>query len=82
MVAENYIKSKIQRLYEERPNIHLSANMPKYPLKLNNVEAKIVGAYAHIFGVELVQNGIERRYFFQYGEVITHNVNIAEINMI
>ncbi len=82
MISDAYIKEKIQKQYEKDPNIHLTAILPRFPLKLVDVEAKIVGVYAHIFSVEVVNNGMERRYFFQYGEIITHNVIVEELKLL
>ncbi len=81
MISDNYIRKKIQRQYETDPNIHLTASLPRFPLKLVDAEARIVGVYAHIFGVEVVHDGMERRYFFQYGELITNNVIVEELNL-
>ncbi len=81
MISEQYLKNKLQRLYESKPDIHLTAILPRYPLKLADIDAKIVGVYAHVFCVEVNQNGMAKRYFFQYGEIMTHNVIIAELGI-
>ncbi len=81
MISETNLKSKMQKLFENAPHVHLTAILPRYPLKLVDVEAEIVGVYAHIFGVEVTQNGSEKRFFFQYGEIMTHNVIIEELGI-
>ncbi len=82
MYTDEFIKNKIKKLYEADSEICLSAILPRFPLKLNNVSARIEGVFAHIFAVEVVQDGFPKRYFFQYGEVITKNIIIKELDLL
>ncbi len=80
MNTEAYLREKLTELYQTDPYIHINANLPRAHVELRNARVKLVGVYRHIFQVTEEKNGKTERYAFQYGDITTEIVKIAELN--
>lgn len=83
MDTVEYIKSEINRLYETNPNIHISVSRTHPKVIVESSPAKIVGVYRNIFQIEECEGGkMPARHTFQYGDVLTGQVKIEEIDYV
>ena len=73
------IRQRIQQQYRENPNVHVNVSLAHPRLRLKNVEATIIGAYAHIFQLEENQTGQKRRHTLQYADVLLHHIDILDM---
>ena len=77
------IKSGIEELYRNNPNIHISVSKTHPKIIVGASLAKIVGVYKNIFLVEECEGGkMPTRYTFQYGEVLIGQVKIEELDYV
>lgn len=79
MLLTDRIKEKLKILYKNNPEIHIKVHKPgsKSPAELE--EVNIVGIYKHIFTVEKKGEYLNKKYSFQYSDVITKYIFIAEL---
>lgn len=75
-----YIKKRIENLYQTNPNIHISVNQPHQKEKVVEKSAKLVGVYKNIFQVEEYDGKKRTRHSFQYGDILIGQVKIKELN--
>ncbi|MBQ4072094.1 MAG: hypothetical protein IJD50_00025 [Clostridia bacterium] len=77
------IKSGIEGLYRNNPNIHISVSKTHPKIIVDASPAKIVGVYKNIFQVEECEGGkMPTRHTFQYGDVLIGQVMIEELNFV
>ena len=77
------IKSGIEKLYKNNPNIHISASRTHPKVIVDASPAKIVGVYKNIFQVEECEGGkTPTRHTFQYGDVLIGQVTIEELDYV
>ena len=74
------IKSKIKRLYETNPNIHISVRITHPKIIIENTPAIIKGVYKNIFQIEESGSGYQKCYTFQYSDVLIGLIVITELN--
>lgn len=79
MVNIDYIKRKIKQLYETNPNVHINVKITHPKLTVNTSPAIIKGVYPNIFRIEESISGYPRCHTVQYAEVLSGQVNIAEL---
>ncbi|MBE6634847.1 MAG: hypothetical protein E7617_01415 [Ruminococcaceae bacterium] len=75
-----HIKSAIERLYKTDPNIHISVKLTHPRIVIENIPARIVGVYKNIFQIEKSDGEHLCRHTFQYCDVLTGHVAIAELS--
>ena len=76
------IKSEIERLYKEDPNIHISLKFNRPRLVIEDMPARIVGIYRNIFQIEESEGGRHTCHSLQYGDVLTGHVTIKELEKV
>ncbi len=74
------IKRQIIYLYKANTQVHIDITNKSSRKYLTNVPAVITAVYPNIFTARLQENNIERNYTFQYVDLITHNIEIKELN--
>ena len=79
MDIETIIREKLAKLYRTDPHIHVSVHMTRPKRAMENIEATLVGVYAHIFQIEECTSGRPQRHTLQYADVITNQIEIAEL---
>lgn len=75
MITVNKIKQKIQKLFQADSTIHISMFIKRPKVRIINQKAKIKGIYSNVFQIET--RG--KSYTFQCADILTKNVEIAEI---
>lgn len=75
-----YIRSGIRRLYETDPHIHINVTLTHPKIRLENEPALIKAVYPHIFRIEENGGGSPKSYTLQYGDILTGQVEILELN--
>ena len=80
MNSIDIIRSNIWKLYVTHPNIHLRVVNRKQKIYLNYEPAVIKGVYPHIFQVEENSCGSPKTYTFQYTDVLSHQIEIVELD--
>lgn len=80
MYSVQQIKERIRKRYESDPKIHVNVSLAHPRLHLQNVEATITGAYAHIFQIEETLTGQKRRHTLQYTDVFLHHIDILDMD--
>ena len=75
MITTDEIKFEIQKLFHANTIIHLDVSMDRLKTRISNQEAKIKNVYPNIFQVETQG----KCYTFQYTDILTKNIEIAEI---
>lgn len=73
------IKKDVKKLYDSGAIIHVAVSMNRPKINKEGVQAKIVGAYPHIFQIEEC-SAEKQRYTFQYTDILIGQVRIAELN--
>ncbi len=73
------IAAKVKALAETNPTIHMNVILTSPRITLENVQAKIVGVYPHIFQIEETSSGSVKRHTLQYTDILIGNVTIAEL---
>ena len=77
-----YIKGEIQKLLKSNPDIHISVNFTRLKVALEEAPVVITGAYRHVFQVEEKGSGRPVHHTFQYGDVLTGQVVIRELDVL
>ena len=67
-------------LFKTNPNVHIDISNRRDRKHLTNVSAVITGIYPNIFTVRLKENDVEKNYTFQYIDLLTHTMEIKELN--
>ncbi len=80
--TEQDIKRKIKNLLETSPKIHMTLSLQKPKQELREAEARLVGAYAHIFQVEAFEKGIVKRHSIPYADILTGHVTVKELELL
>ena len=73
------IQNRICQLFNTNPNIHVSKFLHNPKIAIVNKPAKIIGVYSHIFQIEYEENGMLRTLTIQYPEILTKQIEIAEL---
>ncbi len=81
MKAVEQIREKIKELYESSPCVHISVNMTRPRLVINDSPAVIKGVYPNIFRIEEVSTGYPRSHSLQYTDVLIGHIKISELNI-
>lgn len=79
MTQPDYIKKKIEALYNENPVIHISVTMNSPKVRLENEEVTLKGVYSHLFRIEEKTSGTPKSHTFQYSDILTNQIIIAEL---
>lgn len=79
MTQSDYIKKKIEALYNENPVIHISVTMNSPKVHLENEEVTLKGVYSHLFRIEEKTSGTPKIHTFQYSDILTNQIIIAEL---
>lgn len=74
------IKSKIKQLYATKPFIHINVTLTNPRVNLKNQPAVIKAVYPHIFQIEECNCDNPKRYTLQYTDVLTKQIEIAELD--
>ena len=74
------IKSQVKHLYQTNPEVHIDLSFKNVRKHFTNVSAVITAVYSNIFTAMLKENGVEKPYTFQYVDILTHNIEIKELN--
>lgn len=69
------LRERIWRRFQREPVIRVNVQLTRPKLQRENVEARIVGVYKHIFQVEET-GGEHRRHTLQYADVLLGSVEI------
>ena len=72
------IRERIRQLYRSNPQVHITVQMPHTKIPQSST-ATITGVYPHVFCLEDQVGGVCQRHSFQYTDVLTHRVTIAEL---
>ena len=78
----DYIKSEIEKLYKNNPNIHISLKLARPRIIVEGTPAVITGVYRNIFQIEENDSGHPTRHTFKYGDVLIGHVVIQELDYI
>ncbi len=73
------LKLRIQQRYRTNPNICINVALTQPKLNLQNVNAKITGAFSHIFQIEETTSGRPQRHTLQYADVALHHIDILDL---
>lgn len=79
MLLTDRIKEKLKTLYENNPKIHIKVIKSGSKALTELEEVTIVGIYRHIFMVEKQGEYFNKKYSFQYSDVIAKHIFIEEI---
>lgn len=60
--------------------VHIDISNRSGKKYLTNIPAVITAVYPNIFTAKSEEGGIERNYTFQYADLLTHPVEIKELN--
>lgn len=82
MSTIDWIRVKIQKLYETDPHIHMNVRLTHPKLHKNAVPVVIKDVYPNLFRIEEDHNGQPRCYSVQYAEVLIGQVDIPELGKI
>ena len=74
------IKSQVMYLFKTNPKVHIDISSRSDRKHLTNAPAIISAVYPNIFTARLKEDGIERKYTFQYVDLLTHTIEIKELN--
>lgn len=73
------IKSKIKKLYETNPNIHVNAKVSRPKGETGPVSAAITSVYPNFFCIEESSCGYAKKHTIRYAEVLTGQVHVLEL---
>lgn len=76
------VKKQIVNLFRSNPNIHINVSMSSPKVCLNNEPVEITAVYPHIFQIEEKRSGSAKRYTVQYADVLTGQIQIAELSQL
>ena len=80
MNALSLIKSQVMYLFKTNPKVHIDISSRSNRKHLANAPAIITAVYPNIFTARLKEDVIERKYTFQYVDLLTHTIEIKELN--
>lgn len=80
MINLSLIKSQVMHLFKTNPKVHIDISNKSDRKHLTNVPAVITAVYPNIFTARLKEDAMERNYTFQYVDLLTHTVEIKELN--
>ena len=80
MTTLSLIKSQVMYLFMTNPKVHIDIANRSDRKHLTNVSAIITAVYPNIFTARLKEDGVERDYNFQYVDLLTHTMEIKELN--
>lgn len=75
------IKSKVERLYQTDPFIHVSVSGTNPRIDVKNQPAEIVGVYKNIFRIKVDDNTAKHFHTLQYTDLLIQKVRISEISI-
>ena len=75
-----YVKTAIEELYKNNPNIHISVDIPRPRIEVEKTSAVITGVYKNFFQIEEYDRGRPTRHTIQYGDVLIGHVIIEELH--
>ncbi len=75
MAAIDWIKLRVQQLYQDNPDIHIDVSMNRPRIKIVNQEAKIIGIYKNVFQIETQG----QHHTLLYSDILIKRVRIAEL---
>lgn len=75
----DFIKLRIKKLYESKPNIHINISIAHPKLNLTNDPVIIKGVYPHVFRIEECSSGVPKCHTLQYTDVLTKQIEIIEL---
>ncbi|MBQ6809416.1 MAG: hypothetical protein IJP09_01750 [Clostridia bacterium] len=73
------IKSKIKKLHQTNPNIHINVSMTNPKIHLKNEAVTIKSVYPHIFQIEENSTGVTKSHTLQYTDVLMKHIEILEL---
>lgn len=76
------IKSQVTRLYKKNPLIHMDIYFKGERKHIMDAEGELTAVYPNIFTVNITEDGIKRKHSFQYADLLTHSVEIKELNIL
>lgn len=74
------IKQSIEKTNRTNPNIRVNVSFAQPKIRLSDVEAKIVGVYAHIFQIEDLTLSQKQRYTLQYTDILLGNIELLDMD--
>lgn len=80
-IAEERVKNAIQAQMARAPQIHIGVKTNTAKPAHEEVPCKLVGAYRHIFQVEIPEHGLPQLHTFRYTDVVCGYVTIRELIM-
>ncbi|MBQ9679248.1 MAG: hypothetical protein IJV48_01000 [Ruminococcus sp.] len=75
------IKSKINRLYQTDPNIHVSVSSTNPRIDIHNQPAEIVGIYKNLFRIKVDDGTAKHFHTLQYTDLLINKVKISEVGL-
>lgn len=79
MTTLSHIRSHIMYLFKTNPEVHIDISNRRDRKHLTDVPAVITGVYPNIFTAKISENDVEKKYAFQYGDLLTNNMEIKEL---
>lgn len=79
MTTLEIIKSRIQKLYNTNPNIHINVTLTNPRVNLSNQSVIIKGVYPNIFRIEETSGGQPKCHTLQYTDILTKHIVIEEL---
>lgn len=79
MNSLDIIRSKIQKLYNNNPSIHINVAITRPKVILKNEPVVIKGIYPHIFQIEERSSGFPKTHTVQYSDVLLNHIEIIEL---
>ncbi len=79
-MTQDEIMRQIYMLYKSGRRIHITAQCIS-KTEGQKVEARIIGVYPRLFLIEEQGAGVLKRHSFKYTDVLTHQVQITELNI-
>ena len=80
MTELDIIKSKIKKLYETNPNIHINVSLTRPRVSFTCEPAIITGVYPNIFQIEEQSSGSKKCRTIQYTDVLINRIEILELS--
>lgn len=72
------IRMQVQKLFQTHPKIHINVCLTRPKMELENVSARIIGAYPHIFQIQECAEG--KKYTLQYTDILLNHIQILELS--
>lgn len=81
MTSLDMIKSKMRKLYNTNPNIHINASITTPKVHFSNEPVTITGIYPYIFQIEECSSGSIKRHTIKYTDILTKQIEIKELEL-